>query len=529
MSKLLNIILLSLFGCFCLPSKAWAQLSPGDLSKAHSHLEGVSNCTQCHVLRVKETSSKCLTCHKEIKKLIDQKKGYHASKEVNGKKCASCHNEHMGLDYNISPIDTGNFNHELTGFKLEGKHAEVKCMDCHKPTYIHTKLSQKKGSSFLGLETRCLACHDDFHQGTLDKDCLKCHNQTGFSPAPKFNHAETDFKLVGAHQSVDCEKCHPITSRNGTKFQQFTDILHKTCTHCHEDIHNNKFGQDCLRCHTQNSFKTIKNRSAFDHSQTNFPLKGQHASLNCQQCHKEKLTDPLAHNHCYNCHTDYHNGEFTRNGQQKDCNACHTEKTFSPSTFDIERHNHYFALNGAHLATPCIDCHKSRENWTFKRTTTECTECHDNIHEGHISPQFLPDNNCQYCHNTNSWTEINFDHNQTEFRLLGVHQKTECRKCHFQNIEDVKTQVFYGLSQSCETCHTDVHQQQFAENGQTDCQRCHTFENWNPDKFDHNTARFKLDGAHAEVACAECHKPNSTSKTKFITYKFKDISCANCH
>ncbi len=49
----------------------FAQISPGELSKAHSHLEGLTNCTKCHVLGEKETTSKCLDCHKEIKKLIN--------------------------------------------------------------------------------------------------------------------------------------------------------------------------------------------------------------------------------------------------------------------------------------------------------------------------------------------------------------------------------------------------------------------------------------------------------------------------
>ena len=45
---------------------AFAQISPGDLSKAHASLEGVSNCTKCHTVGKKVTSEKCLDCHKEI-------------------------------------------------------------------------------------------------------------------------------------------------------------------------------------------------------------------------------------------------------------------------------------------------------------------------------------------------------------------------------------------------------------------------------------------------------------------------------
>ncbi|MDD2995319.1 MAG: hypothetical protein PHP99_03775, partial [Paludibacter sp.] len=49
---------------------AYSQISPGDLSEAHAHLEGLSNCTQCHTVGEKVTREKCLDCHKEIKSNI---------------------------------------------------------------------------------------------------------------------------------------------------------------------------------------------------------------------------------------------------------------------------------------------------------------------------------------------------------------------------------------------------------------------------------------------------------------------------
>ena len=52
-----------------------AQISPGDLTKAHADLEGISNCTKCHEIGEKVLSSKCLDCHKEIKALVNAKIG----------------------------------------------------------------------------------------------------------------------------------------------------------------------------------------------------------------------------------------------------------------------------------------------------------------------------------------------------------------------------------------------------------------------------------------------------------------------
>ncbi len=35
---------------FSFPQFVYGQISPGDLSNAHKDLEGMSNCTKCHVL-----------------------------------------------------------------------------------------------------------------------------------------------------------------------------------------------------------------------------------------------------------------------------------------------------------------------------------------------------------------------------------------------------------------------------------------------------------------------------------------------
>ncbi|MGA8264330.1 MAG: hypothetical protein WB779_07810, partial [Ignavibacteriaceae bacterium] len=66
----------------------YAQLSPGDLTKAHANLEGLSNCTKCHELGDKVTNTKCLDCHKDINSLLVKNMGYHSSPEVKNKECS---------------------------------------------------------------------------------------------------------------------------------------------------------------------------------------------------------------------------------------------------------------------------------------------------------------------------------------------------------------------------------------------------------------------------------------------------------
>jgi len=53
--------------------------------------------------------------------------------------------------------DMDDFNHDNTAFPLEGKHREVACEDCHKPTEVNgERITQYKFPSF-----DCIVCHGD--------------------------------------------------------------------------------------------------------------------------------------------------------------------------------------------------------------------------------------------------------------------------------------------------------------------------------------------------------------------------------
>ncbi|WP_430932231.1 hypothetical protein [Saccharicrinis sp. 156] len=522
---------LLLLGLLLQALNSYAQLSPGELSKVHAHLEGLANCTKCHVLNQKETTSKCLECHTEIQSLIDQGKGYHASSKVESKKCAKCHGEHFGRNFEITRFDKDKFNHDLSGYKLEGKHNVINCTECHKQDLITHKISKKKsGISYLGLGTECLSCHADFHQSTLSNSCLDCHNQDSFRPAPGFDHAQTHYPLIGKHQTVDCEQCHPIITQNDQEFQKFSGINYANCTDCHTDIHNGKFGNDCRKCHSEFSFHQVKGLDSFNHDMTNFPLKGRHQYIDCRDCHTQSLTATLKHGRCNDCHSDYHERQFAKKGASPDCAECHTVEGFAPSTYTIEKHNFTdFPLEGAHLATPCIACHKTETGWNFTFAENKCIRCHDNFHQDVLPEKYLPENNCQCCHTVIKWSEIQFDHNQTNYQLQGRHQEVSCRNCHFSEDENGLNQQFSGMDPSCVTCHTDIHFKQFIENGENKCERCHVFTSWKPEKFDHNNTRFVLDGKHATLECYRCHTLTDGLVENYIVYKFDDISCSKCH
>jgi hypothetical protein len=296
-----------------------AQISPGDLSIPHTHLEGISNCNQCHVLGNKISNDKCLDCHKEIQERISFQKGYHSSPEVKGKQCFACHSEHNGKNFQLIRLDTTKFDHNLTGFALSIPHAKKVCKDCHNTKYISDQKLKAKKRTYLGVGTECLNCHADYHHNTLSSACLNCHNPESFKPATKFNHASAKFQLIGKHKNVDCIKCHRIEMIDGKKFQEFRGVHFSSCTSCHKDPHQNKFGQNCSQCHSEESFQVVKGIQNFDHNKTNFRLEDKHAGVNCKACHKTKFTDPLKYARCTDCHADYHNGQFIKNDLTPGC------------------------------------------------------------------------------------------------------------------------------------------------------------------------------------------------------------------
>ena len=523
-------LLLTFFVCIFFTGSITAQISPGDLTKAHANLEGMSNCTKCHELGEKVYNSKCLDCHTEIKSLMNSGRGYHAGSEVKGKECYSCHSEHHGRNFRIINFDSKKFDHAKAGFELKGAHKKKDCKDCHQSKFINDAKLNKRSFTYLGLDTKCANCHEDFHQATLGDNCSDCHNNDAFKPASLFDHNKSRFKLTGSHDKVECIKCHPSEKRNGKDFKKFKSVAFTTCGSCHKDPHQGRFGGDCQSCHSTNSFQQI-NAGSFDHNKTKFPLAGKHRSVKCDNCHKEGLNKKLQFANCTDCHKDYHKGVFVADQKIKDCDECHTENGFTPSHFGVEQHNLVaFKLTGMHLAVPCITCHNKDDNeWKFRQIGLKCIDCHQNIHGKELTTRYLPDNECSSCHSSESWKTISFDHNKTDFKLQGKHLNAVCADCHNKKGETKSVFIFASVKANCEFCHTDIHFGQFRKGDSSDCSECHTYNDWKPEKFDHEKTRFSLQGAHQKLKCIQCHKIENQNGNSFVKFKLEDFKCASCH
>ncbi|MCK5638327.1 MAG: hypothetical protein KAH67_06410, partial [Flavobacteriaceae bacterium] len=130
-----------------------------------------------------------------------------------------------------------------------------------------------------------------------------------------------------------------------------------------------------------------------------------------------------------------------------------------------------------------------------------------------------------------AWSLVDFDHDLTNWPLDGKHVEVTCKECHFE-VSDNKTilkQSFNTLDSKCITCHDNIHEELFAINGETDCIRCHVTDNWFPEKFDHNSTSFPLEGRHAEIECSECHTASVVNGKTKINYKIGKFECIDCH
>ena len=461
------------------------------------------DCQSCHSgyanLYFPAQSVSCFSCHKQQ---------YYATTSPNhvqanfSTDCQTCHS--------IANFTWGNtsFNHSF--FPLVGGHNVQNCFTCHAP-----------GSNFKGLTTDCYPCHKQNYITAKNPDhvaakfpttCQDCHNTTTFAQAT-FNHNTTGFPLTGAHASVSCQSCHTAGYTNTP-----TD-----CYSCHATDYANTtnpnhaaqgFSHDCSQCHSTTDW----GGGAFDHAAVGFSLTGQHANLQCAQCHASGFTNTSTT--CISCHLkDYSAAtspvNHTAAGLPQTCQDCHSiAAPFTTSSFNHATTG--FTLTGAHTTTSCESCHNGR----VSGTPADCYSCHatqynNTTDPNHVSQGFSHD--CSQCHTTTSFGDASFNHNNTGFPLTGVHTTVTCQACHNSN--------YTNLSPACYGCH----QQDYAGTTNpahqtsgfpTDCSQCHTTSGWTPSTFNHTTY-FPLTGDHNISTCNTCH----TTASNFVAF-----SCtATCH
>ncbi len=233
--------------------------------------------------------------------------------------------------------------------------------------------------------------------------CASCHTE-GSWKGGRFNHEKTRFSLKGAHATVACRSCHPVS---------FEEAPPRTCKGCHRDPHTGALGQRCTACHEETSWRTSFNADA--HQKTNFPLNGRHAAIPCQECHFDQRDRAFSRAtvSCATCHQkDYDRAALTSldhvaMGFSTDCKTCHSEARWALARFP--GHDACFPISsGAHASIKCLDCHTSLRGVTASGAcntgTAACTSCHthscsrsDQRHAG-VAGYQCKDLKCYQCH-----------------------------------------------------------------------------------------------------------------------------------
>ncbi len=446
----------------------------------------------------------CQPCHK--------KDDPHRS-QFGAKACDTCH-----TTAKWKPL-TG-FDHAKTKFPLKGKHGPVKCEKCH-----------EKGA-YAGVETTCLSCHKTPHwqaSGPAPSGPVRGASGAHIDPAPtefgdKCEHCHTEnawndlkyataehkkFPLDGGHLKPKCTDCHGAKAAVPPA---------KDCYGCHhdDDAHKGQFGRKCEGCHQAAGWKLLRKGASVDHDKTDYPLRGEHTTVDCAKCHVRGRYK-LPHAACLDCHKDEHNGAVGTK-----CEDCHRVDGFRPSVYAVVRHT-TFALTGAHRAVACDACHRPAAPTApdakppaldFRKGVTACATCHADPHKGQFNPR-----TCDKCHNTAAF-KGEFKHDL--WPLTGRHGKAACTACHADG-------KYVGTMRDCRTCHGDPHLGQFlAGTPVKDCPACHTTDGFKG-RFDHK-AVWPLEGLHATAACVACHKEvNVGDGRTTVRWRLGFQDCARCH
>jgi len=180
----------------------------------------------------------------------------------------------------------------------------------------------------------------------------------------------------------------------------------------------------------------------------------------------------------------------------------------------------------AKLEKECSNCH---EPFDRKSQMRLCLACHKEIAADRMTGKGFhghqPDaakTECNHCHADHKGRDVDivqldretFNHNLTNFLLRDSHRTVPCAGCHAPPVK------FRKAPGRCFDCHKaiDPHKGRLGEK----CEDCHGEVAWRQvRKFDHNTTRFPLQGAHQTVACAACHIGER--------YKGVGMLCVDCH
>ena len=261
-------------------------------------------CAKCHVPPTPKEplatalfhglKSECADCHKDP---------HNGQFERNCTRCHPVPNNWTGQQLQFA-------HNRDSQFHLDGKHAAVDCVKCHKPEPAGGKLSSAK---FKGLGTGCEACHSVKHPPEYGATCVSCHaidrwikTRPGVDHILKHEvHGE---QLLEKHLSAKCDACHNPARVALLGLPGRTQFECVSCHKANEDPHKGTLGDQCTKCHGTIAWKgeTLK----FNHNtMTSYGLNQDHKNVACVKCHENNHWKPL-NTTCAGCHPKFTGGDI---------------------------------------------------------------------------------------------------------------------------------------------------------------------------------------------------------------------------
>jgi nitrate/TMAO reductase-like tetraheme cytochrome c subunit len=216
--------------------------------------------------------------------------------------------------------------------------------------------------------------------------------------------------------------------------------------------------------------------------------------------------------------------EYT--GRSSFCRSCH----------EMEAYYQDWQVS-THAEAQCRDCHIPPGLLSFVKTKLfSFREIWVHI-TGTVTPPLgvtrdIPDANCLACHSKPgdpALADTSFSHS--------AHADLRCVNCHVRVVHrDINPPYYVGPATKpaclvchdgktapdrCSYCHTPSH------SPMGECDVCHTQQSWTGASFTH---AFALSGAHASLACADCHvtKPG-VGNIPGTQLPRADPACVSCH